>query len=183
MAKEFLIRYGNDADFQQKRLALREFGFAIDVEKLYIGGRDGNLYIPTSAVITEMIKSQVDGYKMMAGTTQLLNDTQVVGTLAYDTDTKRIRYKASENVVKSILTLSDALLSSPTTVQVEAGNIDTNDDNSVTLSDFNRPTKMVFLNGVLCTSHVADPHKYTYDDVQKKMKIKNCTEGDLISYF
>jgi len=183
MAKAFLIRWGYEQDFKDIKLQTREPGFAIDTEKFFIGTGDKNIHIPNEDFVSAMIKDGVLKYTPITGTSQELSSIQENGTIAFNTDTKRLQYKTmSGNIIQQVLP-TDIPSYTPTSVVVSAENIDVSDNNSVTLAGITKPLKMFFLNGVLCTTNQNDPHMITIDNSANTVKIKECAENDIISYF
>ena len=183
MAKAFLIRWGYDQDFKDIKLQSREPGFAVDAEKLYIGTGDKNIHIPNEDFIKIMIDDGVLKYTPKTGTTLVLNTEQENGTIAYNTDNKRFQYKTSTGTIVQAASTNDIPSQTPTSVTVAASNIDIADFNSVTLSGMTRPLKMVFLNGALCSLSIDDTHKLTVNALNGTIKVRECVEGDIISYF
>lgn len=183
MAKAFLLRWGTQNDFDSIKLQTRELGVAIDTTKLYLGTDDANVHIPNEQFVSSMIASGLTQYKPAYGSTQDLQTTQKNGMLGYNVDTKRLRYKTPTGAVIPLANTSDLPTKEPTVVTVAAANIDTADNNSVTLTSFVRPTIIIFLNGILCTSSDSDAHKYTLNELNSTIKINGCAENDIISYF
>jgi len=183
MAKAFLLRWGTQNDFDSIKLAVRELGFAVDVERLYIGGNDENIHIPNEAFLKEYVASEVPKYKPIAGTTQELLSLQTPGALAYNTDENRMTYMSPIGSIYKFVTLSDMPLSAPFSVKVLSENIEESDNNSVTIQGYNRPIEMIYLNGRLCTTHSDDPNRYEVDRDAQTLKIYNCAENDIIAYF
>jgi len=183
MAKAFLIRWGYDQDFKDIKLQTREPGFAVDSEKLYIGAGDKNIHIPNEDFIKAMIDDGILTYTPITGSTGALSTEQKNGRIAYNTDTKKLQYKTSAGVIIQNATTVDIPTYTPTSVVVSDDNIDANDSNSVTLTGVNRPLKMVFLNGSLCTLNASDLHRLSVDSVSGTIKIKECSNGDIIAYF
>jgi hypothetical protein len=183
MAKEFKIRWGYEEDFKNIKLAPREPGLAIDSNKFYMGTEAGNMHIPSEQYTDGMIDAKLASYKIPAKTTTELADEKYTGVLAYNSTIGRVQYKTSSGDILKLAASRDLPLKMPITVQVAQENIEENDNNSVTITGFERPIVMVFLNGVLCTTHASDQHKLTYDEENKAIKIDNCVAGDLITYY
>lgn len=183
MAKAFLIRWGYEQDFKDIKLQTREPGFAIDTEKFFIGTGDKNIHIPSEDFVSAMIADGVLKYKPLTGTTRELASIQENGTIAFNTESKRLQYKTMNGSVIPQVLPTDIPSYTPTSVVVAQENIDTNDNNSVTLSGMTRPLKMVFLNGKLCSTNTNDPHVITIDAQMGTVKIRDCAKDDIISYF
>jgi len=183
MAKAFLLRWGYQNDFDAIKLQTREMGFAVDTTKLYIGTDDANLHIPNEGFVASMITAGVAKYKPVAGTTLELQSSQLPGATAYNTDEKRLQHKTASGTIINVANLSDLPRSEAYSVSVAIENIDAANANSVTLTGYTSPIKMVFLSGNLCTNNAVDPHQYTVDDVAGTLTIKECVPGDIIAYF
>ncbi len=183
MAKAFLLRWGYQNDFDSIKLQTRELGFSIDSEKLYIGTDDANIHIPNEAFTKALAISEVLKYKPTIGTTLELLTTQVASSLAFNSEEKRIQYKNSSGAVIKIVNMTDLPSGDAVSVVVASENIDAGDNNSVTLSDYTRPIRMIFLNGILCTNNANDAHMYTLDNINSTITIKECVAGDIIAYF
>lgn len=183
MAKAFLTRWGYQNDFDSIKLQTRELGFAIDVEKLYIGTDDSNIHIPNEGFIAEMIKTGILTYKPVVGTILELQSAQLAGALAYNVDDKKVQYKTASGTTIKLASTSDLPSGEATSVVVAQENIDVGNSNSVALSGYTRPIKLVFLNGSLCTNNDNDAHKYTIDAVNSTLTVKECVAGDIIAYF
>ncbi len=183
MAKAFLIRWGSQNDFEAIKLQTRELGYAIDTIRLYIGSEDGNIHIPNESFIMSKIAEEVPKYKVAAGTTVELNTVQLNGAFGFNTDIEKITYKTSSGGIKTMAYSSDLPTKTGYTVVVAVENIDAGDNNSVTLTDYERPIELIFLNGKLCTTHANDSNKYLIDSELKTLKIDGCEENDLITYF
>ena len=181
MAKAFLLRYGTENDFKSIKLQTRELGVAIDSEKLYLGLEDRNVHVPHEDLVAELISRSLSNYTHPTGTTAELTATQKTGTIAFDTELKRLRYKSQEGAI-SLVTPIDLPAKDPVSFVVESANIDTDDNNSVSLTGFTRPTRTVFLNGNLCTTQPTDAHRYSFDAETKVLKIYGCQEDDIIAY-
>ena len=183
MAKAYLIRKGYQEEFDRIDLFARELGFTLDTNRLLIGDGEQNLHIPNEQFVANMILTGVAGYKPATGTTTELDSQHQNETIAYDTDTQRLIYKNSTGAKSILARTSELPLADPTAIIVAAENIDVGDQNSVSLTAFTRPSRMIFLNGVLCTKNANDPHNYFYDSATTTMKITECVAGDIISYF
>ena len=183
MAKAFLIRWGYQNDFDSIKLQTREIGFTVDTAKVYVGSDDSNIHIPNEAYVKSMIDSGVLTYKPVTGTTLELQAAQIVGALAFNNDDKKIQYKMASGTIIKLANATDLPSGEATSVTVALANIDAGNFNSVTLSSYTRPIKLVFLNGSLCTNNPDDPHRYTIDSVNSTITIKECAEGDIIAYF
>ena len=183
MAKGFLVRWGSEADFRAVKLALREIGFAVDTEKMFIGGAEDYYHIPNEIFVRNMITDGVAKYKPVAGETAELVAAHKKGAFAFNTTLQRILYKKEDESVLKVVTDQDMPIKTASTVVVAAANIDANDNNSVSISGYNRPIELIFLNGVLCTTNASDPHQYVVDPATHILKIKECAENDIIAYF
>lgn len=183
MAKAFLVRWGTQNDFDAIKLQIREIGFTIDNEKMYIGGNDENLHIPNEAYVNGLISAAIPTYKPITGTSIQLLTIHPPGAIAYDSDEKRLIYKTGAGVAINIANTSDIPSQTSFSVKVDLANIDAGDNNSVTLTGYDRPIELIFLNGILCTTHSDDVRKYTVDRTAKTLKINGCSENDIISYF
>ncbi len=183
MAKAYLIRKGYQEEFDRINLFARELGYSLDTNKLFIGDGEDNVHIPNEQFVANMVLVGVAKYGPVSGTTTELDSKHGNGTFAYDTDTQRVLYKSSAGAVSILARTSELPLGDATTIKLAVENIDAGDSNRVTLTDFNRPYRMLMLNGVMCTSHATDPHQYVYDATAKTVTIKECADGDIISYF
>ena len=182
MAKAYLLRRGFQEEFDRIDLYARELGFTDDTNRLLVGDGEKNIHIPNEQFVASMVATGVLGYKPKTGTTAELDLEQANGTFAYNTDTQRVVYRSPTGVKSILARASELNLNDPLAFVVAAANIDAGNSNSVLLSDFTRPTRTLFLNGKLCTQLSSDPHAYTYDAVAKTVSIKECVEGDIISY-
>jgi hypothetical protein len=183
MAKAFLIRWGTQNDFDSIKLQLREFGFAVDTERVFIGGEDENLHIPNESYVRDMILNEVPKYSIPNGTAIEVSDKQVLSGLGYVYTSDTLTYKTPLGNIEEIVFKKNTPLKTSVTVKVLDENIDANDNNSVTITGYNRPIEMIFLNGRLCTTHEDDPHRYIIDQDNSTLKIYGCVANDLISYF
>jgi len=59
MARIFLLRVGTELDFASVNLQVRELGYASDSEKLYLGTKSGNKYVPTEDAVISKIREEV----------------------------------------------------------------------------------------------------------------------------
>jgi len=183
MAKAFLIRFGTENDFKAIKLQTRELGMALDTERLYLGGEDKNIHIPSEDFIKTSIKDAVNNRKILEGNTVDLQNSQIPGSIAFNTELNRPQYLTQSGKKTLIAVTSDLGKKEASTIVVQDGDVDTDDSNSVSLGDFIRPQIMVFLNGVLVTNNSGDPHQYSYDAENKILKIKECSSGDIIAFF
>ena len=183
MAKAFLLRWGYQNDFDSIKLQTRELGFAVDTEKIYIGTDDSNVHLPNEGFVSTMITTGVALYKPTSGTTLELATTHLAGTIGYDTDEKRLKFKSLTGTIISLAKTTEIPVGDATSVVVAIENIDAGDNNSVLLTGYVRPVRLVFLNGILCTNNVADPHQYIVSEVNSTIKIKECAVNDIIAYF
>jgi hypothetical protein len=183
MAKAFLIRWGTQNDFDAIKLLLRELGFAVDSEKLYIGGEDENIHIPKESYVRDLILGYLPKYAIPYGDSLALDSSQVLSGLGYNTVTEKLSYRRPVGSPVNIVIDKDMPAQTSTTFKVLLENIDTGDSNSVTLTGYNRPIEMIFRNGILCTTHADDEHRYVVDRDLDTLKIYNCLENDIIAYF
>lgn len=182
MAKAYLIRKGYQEEFDRINLFARELGFTLDTNRLLIGDGESNIHIPNEPLVASMILSGVAKYAPTSGITADLETLHAAGTFAYDTDTQRVIYKSKAGLVSILARTTEAMLADPVSIVITAENIDAADSNSVTLTDFSRPTRTVFLNGILCTQRAEDAHRYSFVSETKVLKIMGCVAGDIISY-
>ena len=183
MAKAFLLRWGTQNDFDEIKLHVRELGFTIDNERLWLGGNDENIHIPNEQFLKSYVAGEVPKYQPVTGTTTELQTLQAPGALGYNTEENRLSYKTKAGQKIDIVSTSDLPLKSPISVVVAIENIDTNDDNSVLITGYNRPIELIFLNGKLCTKESTDSNRYEVDDTANTLKVYGCSENDIISYF
>lgn len=183
MAKAFLLRFGSENDFKSIKLQTRELGFAIDSEKLYVGGEDKNIHIPSEDFVKNIVEYAISNRTNIEGSTQELQEKQKIGSVAYNSDTKRMQFVTKKGTKIEMASKKDLLLTESSNFTVTDENIDSDDENSVTLGSFYRPYVMVFLNGILVTNNSDDNHQYTYDNSAGTLKIKQCAAGDIIAYF
>jgi hypothetical protein len=183
MAKEFKLRWGYEQDFETIKLAPRELGCAVDTNKFFLGTSMGNMHIPNETFVAKMIVDALDAKTVPSGTATDLSSEKYREKIAFNTTTNRLQYKDANDKTYKLLTPLDVMSSKPVSVQVSIDNIDTADGNSVSINNFNRPIVMVFLNGVLCTEHQADPHRIVIDTDNRALKVYGCSENDIISYY
>ncbi len=183
MAKAFLIRWGSQSDFDSIKLQTRELGYAIDTIRLFIGSEDANIHIPNEEYMRATILSEVPKYKITRGTDLELTTSQLPGALGYSIDNSKLSYKTTTGTVKPLAFSADIPAKTGLTVTVEASNIEILDNNSVTLTNYDRPIELIYLNGKLCTTSANDINRYMVDSGLKTLKINGCAEGDLITYF
>ena len=183
MAKAYLIRKGYQEEFDRINLYARELGFALDTSRLLIGDGEENIHIPNEQFVASMITAKVLAYKPKSGTTVELDSAHVPGTFAYDTEMKRVIYKSASGAKSILARTSELPMSDATAITVATVNIDIAAQNGVLLTSFNRPLRMIFLNGKLCTNLASDPHQYIFNETEKTVLITECVAGDIISYF
>jgi len=183
MAKAFLLRFGSEEDFKSIKLQLREPGFAIDSEKLFIGGTSRNLHIPNEEYVSKMINEHIDKRGILSGTSTDLAVSQPLLSFAYDTTLKRIVFKGGDGQRHIIVENKDIPRRTGVSIKIAAENIETEDNNSVIIQGYNSPIEMIFKNGILCTVHPDDPNRYEVDRENNLLKIYNCAENDIITYF
>lgn len=183
MAKAFLVRWGTQNDFDSIKLQIRELGFTIDNERLYVGGNDKNIHIPSEEYVSSMISEKLEEETLLSGTTIELQTKQLPGILAFDKDKRKISYNTPDG--GGILYLANEAslpLRKPVSVSVATENIDADDSNSVSIAGFTRPVEIIFRNGQLCTDLPSDTNRYSIDRASNILKVYNCADGDVISY-
>jgi len=184
MAKAFLLRWGTQNDFDSIKLQVRELGFVVDTERLYVGGEDENIHIPNEIFIKNMILNYIPKYAIPYGNTLSLETSQVLSGLGYNTVTEKLSYKTpNSGSLINIVVDKDMPSNVSSTFKVLAENINTGDNNSVTLTGYNRPIEMIFKNGILCTTNADDQNRYIVDRNTNILKVYNCLENDIIAYF
>jgi hypothetical protein len=183
MAKAFLLRWGTQNDFDAIKLQVRELGFTIDNERLYVGGEDENIHIPKESFIREMISGEIPKYAVPYGNSLALESAQVLSGFGYNTVTSKLSYRRPVGTPINLVTDKDIPSQASTSVSVTLENIDTGDSNSVTLTGYNRPIEMIFKNGLLCTPNTDDQNRYVVNRELNTLKVYNCTENDIIAYF
>ena len=183
MAKAFLIRWGTQNDFDSVKLQVRELGFTIDNERLWIGGNDENIHIPNEQFLKSYVAGEVPKYQPVTGTTAELATLQAPGAIAYNSEESRLSYKTKSGQKINLASTVDLPSRSPISVKVALENIDANDNNSVTITGYNRPIELIFVNGRLCTKEPTDPNTYSVDKASQTLKVYGCAENDIISYF
>lgn len=181
MAQALLLRTEADEIFQSKRLEFREPGFSRDLEKFYMGGLNGNIHIPNEKFVEDMIKASLTSDGPKFATTAALEEGHVSGTFAFNTDTNRLLLKIEDTPV-AIAMKSELPSSDQIAVKVTTANIDAN-DGSVLLENFTRSVRMIFVDGILCSSESTATKRYTYDTAAKKVFVFGCIDGSVISYF
>jgi len=181
MSKAFLLKTQTDAIFKDKRLEFREPGFSKDLEKLYIGGLTDNIHIPNELFVRNMIKNSLSTHGPKFGTSATLEEGHIDGTFAFNTDTNKLLLKINGNPV-AIPTRGELAASEQTTVTVESENID-DTDGHVRLENFNRATKMIYVDGILCIKGANGSKRYEFDPSTKLLKVYGCSDGSIISYF
>lgn len=181
MAQALLLRTEADEIFQSKRLEFREPGFSRDLEKFYMGGLTENIHIPSEKFVGDMIKAALAENGPKFATTAILEETHVAGTFAFNTDTNRLLLKVGDAPV-AIALKAEIPGTDQIAIKVAAANIDIS-DGSVLLENFNRPVRMIFVDGILCSSEGTATKRYTYDSVAKKAFVFGCIDGSVISYF
>jgi len=183
MAKEYLVRYGTLQEFETIRLAVRELGFVVDVDQLMVGTSVGNKHIPNEDYVSNMILDSIHNAKIPSGTTTEVSSDEFREKIFFNTSINKLQYRDADDLNHTIVTFFDMLKQKPVTKNVEAEDIDTANNNTVTITGYDRPIVMVFLNGILCTENENDPHMITVDSTNGTLSIANCEVGDIISYF
>ena len=183
-AKELLIRWAYSEDLQSFKPAVREFVFTVDDSRLFIGTETGPKEIAYVERVLSMIDQAIAEATIKSGTTIELQGTLKKGQLAFDKTKKRLVYRNPDtNVVQQYTTTSDLPLKTPVNIVVQQDNIDTNDNNSVTIVNFNRPFAMVFVNGTLATESSASRYRISVDFDNETLKVYGLSAGDVVSYF
>jgi len=184
IAKTLLIRWAYSQDLKTYKPATREFVYTVDDNRVYIGTSEGPKQLAYTDDIELKINKALLEYKFLVGTEQQLASTLLPSQAAFNLDIQRIQFlNPMTNTRQTYVTTQDLPMKEAFTVVVQDDNIDTDDNNSVTISGFKRPIIMVFVNGRLCTNNSNDPHPYKYDEAAKTLKIYNMSSGDLIAYF
>jgi hypothetical protein len=181
MAKALLLRTEVDQIFSEKKLEFREPGFSKDAEKFYIGGLLANIHIPNETFVATMISIALSTHGPTFGTTAVLIEGHKNNTFAFNTDTNKLLLKVGETPV-AIPTRGELATAEQTSVVVSAANIDAGDGH-VLLVDFTRPTKMIFVDGILCSNEGTASKRYTFDSQTNELKVYGCVEGSVISHF
>ena len=182
MAKAFLMRTDKDAKFQTIKLEFREPGFSNDLEKLYIGGAEGNIHIPNEDYVTRMIEQSLSADSLLHQSTSDLQVNQTAHTIAFNTDLNKLVYKVSTDASIAIPSSAEVPMGEQNTVTISSANIDSN-DGSVIFADFNRTLKMIFIDGILCTNNSASEKRYTFDSATNTLKVFGASDGSIVSYF
>ena len=184
VAKQLLIRWAYENDLHTVRPAVREFVYAIDTNKVYIGTAEGAKQLAYTEDVAQQTQSLMKEYKIKMGDTNELNSSLLPLQLGFNTDTHRVQMiNPLTNITKNFAYTTDLAFREPVVIKVAASNIDSNDNKSITLTDFVRPSIMVFVNGVLAMPHDDAAHKYSYDKTKKELKIYNMADGDLVAYY
>jgi len=185
IAKQLLIRWAeSESTLEQYRPAVREFVYTMDTGAVFMGTPEGAKKLAYWIDVEKYIDNQIKEYKPKVGSGAELATQQLAGQLAYNTDVKRLQYlEPLTNIRQTYVTTSDLMLKDPVTIKITSDNIDENDNNSVTIVDFKRPFRMVFVNGKLVTQNTSGERYYTYDSSTYTLKIYKMEDGDLIAYF
>ena len=185
IAKQLLIRWAEtEATLEQYRPAVREFVYAMDTGNVFMGTQEGPKKIAYWTDVQKYVQTQVQEYKPKTGNNDFLTTNLLGGQIGFNTDIKRLQYlDALTNVRQTYVTTADMPLKDAITVKVTSDNIDSNDNNSVTITNFKRPIRMIFVNGLLVSNNTADSKYYKYDASTNTLKIYNMEDGDLIAYF
>lgn len=183
-AKELLIRYAYEADLQTYRPAVREFVFTIDTEKVFMGTKEGAKQLAYIDEVRDIVEASLANRRVIYGTDTELSSKLKQAQWGYSTTLDRpVIISPKTNARMVIATGVDLLKKEPTVVIVQEDNINADDNNSVILADFRRPTILVFVNGILSTSHASDPKRYEYNEDTKVLKLYNMQAGDRIAYY
>jgi hypothetical protein len=184
IAKTLLIRWAYSQDLKTYKPATREFVYTVDVNRVYIGTSEGPKQLAYTDDIDIKISAALDSYKFKVATDSQLASTLLPGQAAFNTDIQRIQFlNPLTNTRQTYVTKQDLPLKEAFTIVIQDDHIDTDDNNSVTISGFKRPIVLVFVNGRLCTNNPNDPHQYVYDEARSTLKIYNMSSGDLVAYF
>ena len=184
IAKQLLIRWAYDNDLKTVRPATREFVYAIDTNKTYMGTPEGPKELAYTDEVETQTKALLKEYKIKMGSTTEFTSSLLPLQLGFNTDLHRIQMiNPLTNVTKNLAYTTDLLLKEQTVIKVADSHIDKDDNKSITLTDFVRPVIMVYVNGVLAIPDDGASHKYEYDADKKELKIYNMSDGDLVSYF
>jgi hypothetical protein len=181
MAKALLLRTEQDSVFANTRLEFREPGFSKDAEKFYIGGMIANIHIPNETFVSQMITTALQDHGPKFGTTATLVEGHKEHTFAFNTETNKLLLKIS-GVPIAIPTRGELANAEQTSVVVEAANIDAGDQH-VLLSNFTRATRMIFVDGLLCSNEATAAKRYTFNSQTNELKVYGCVENSVISYF
>jgi len=185
IAKQLLIRWAeNETTLDQYRPAVREFVYAVDTGNVFMGTQEGARKLSYWTDVTKYVQDQVTEYKPKSDTDDGLATNLQPGQIGFNTDIKRLQFLDPDtNVRQTYLASTDAILRDCAAIKVTSDNIDSDDNDSVTLSDFKRPYRLVAVNGTLINRVKADTPYYVYDDNAKTLKIYHMSDGDIISYF
>lgn len=180
MAKALLVRHGKDEEFQIKRLELREIGFSTDLEKLYIGGLDKNLYIPDEDAVKKLISDSIANTTIRSSTSASLAETFPSNSMAINSETGKLLVKIGGEE-KRVIMASDTIGRNQINHVVLSEHIDA--DGSVSLASFTRPILMIFIDGILCLSSSTAEKRFTYDEATQLLKVYGASQGSVISYY
>jgi len=185
IAKQLQIRWAEtEATLQQYRPAVREFVYAMDTTNLFIGTSEGAKKIAYWTDVEKYVTDNIQEYKPKLGGSVALSSTLLPGQIGFNTDLGRIQFlDPTTNIRQTYITSLDMPTKDPVTVKITSDNIDADDGNSVTLVDFTRPIRLIFVNGKLITKNTSDEKYYVYDAANKTLKIYNMADGDLIAYY
>jgi hypothetical protein len=186
IAKELLIRWAEtESTLEQYKPAVREFVYAVDTGNVFMGTNAGARKLAYWVDVKKYVSDEVQEYKPKAGTSSWILTNLKPGQIGYNKDIKRLQFlDEATNIKQTYATTSDLILKDPMSIKISDDNIDSDDDNSVTLSDFKRPMRLLFVNGTLVTDVESDdiPY-YEYNKDSYTLKIYHMSDGDIISYF
>jgi hypothetical protein len=128
-----------------------------------------------------MIATALSTHGPKFGTTAVLTEGHRDGTFAFNTDTNKLLLKVT-GVAVAIPTRGELATAEQTSVVVSAANID-GGDGHVLLVEFTRPTKMIFVDGILCSNESTAPKRYTFNAQTNELKVYGCVDGSIISHF
>ena len=185
VAKQLQIRWAEtEATLEQYRPAVREFVYAVDTTNVFMGTPEGPKKIAYWVDVEKYVSDSVQEYKPKSGSATTLSSILLPGQFGFNTDLSRVQFlDPTTNTRQTYVTTLDMPAKDPVTVKITSDNIDANDNNSVTLVDFTRPIRLIFVNGKLVTRNTADEKYYVYDATNKTLKIYNMADGDLIAYY
>jgi len=185
IAKQLQIRWAEtEATLQQYRPAVREFVYAMDTGNVFMGTQEGPKKLAYWIDVEKYVVNQIKEYTPKMGTSAALSSNLLPGQIGFNTELARLQFlDPTSNIRQTYIAQTDMPLKDPVTVKITSDNIDADDNNSVTLVDFTRPIRLIFVNGKLVSKNTNDEKYYTYDATNKTLKIYNMADGDLIAYY
>ena len=182
IAKQLLIRWAYNNDLKTVKPATRELIYTIDTNRVFIGTPEGPKELAYASEIGSNTKALIKEYKIKMGSTSEFAASLLPLQLGFNTDLHRIQMiNPLTNVTKNLSYTTDLPLKEQTVIKVAASHIAS--DKTITLTDFVRPSIMVYVNGMLAIPEDGAAHKYEYNSDNKELKLYNISEGDLVSYF